>query len=376
MQRDLSSADRARSHRSRRSLAAKAPVIPSDVAVAHINLARGYRGGERQTQLLIQELAARGLSQRAIVRRACPLARQLAAALPDLSLQEVSSRFAGAGACRGAALVHAHEAHGATSAWLGHVRFGVPYLVTRRVDNPIRARGFGARAHRSARCVAVLSKAIEREVARVDPAINTVVIPSAHSSLSVDSRLRLELDDRYRGKFVVCHVGALVAKHKGQETLLDAARLLADRKDLVWLLLGSGRDELDLKARARDLDRVEFIGQVSEVGTYLDRADLFVFPSLMEGLGSSLLDAMAYGLPIVATRVGGIPDIVGPDNGLLVPPDDPEALASAVAQLCEDPRLCNAMAEANRRKAYAYSAEAMAQRYAALYDRLVQQEGG
>lgn len=311
-----------------------------------------------------------GVRQRAIVRQASPLADRLADALPTIERREVNSRFAGASACRGAALIHAHEAHGATAAWLAHARFGVGYVITRRVDNPIRSRGLGARAHRSAACVAVLSSAIEREVARVDPDIPTTVIPSAHGALSVDPLLRRELDDRYRGKFVLCHVGALVAKHKGQEVLIDAARLLSDRADLVWLLLGSGRDEHGLKARARDLPAVEFPGQVAEVGTYLDRANLFVFPSLMEGLGSSLLDAMAFGLPIVASDAGGIPDLVGPENGLLVPTGDAEALAAAVARLCDDPVLCNAMGRANRQKAGSYTATAMARRYVELYRRL------
>lgn len=316
-----------------------------------------------------------GVSQRVIVRRASPLAARLAEALPAVERHEVVSRFAGASACRGAALVHAHEAHAAMAAWLAHVRFGVSYVITRRVDNPIRARGLGARAHRAASRVAVLSSAIEQEVRAVDPNIRTTVIPSAHSALSVDPQLRATLEERYRGKFVICHVGALVAKHKGQAVLIEAARLLKDRKDLVWLLLGSGRDEEDLRERAKQIDAVEFPGYVTEIGAYLDRADLFVFPSLMEGLGSSLLDAMAFGLPIVASDAGGIPDLVEAENGLVVPAGDSGALAAAIAQLCDDPALCNAMANANRLKANSYTAKAMVRRYVELYERLAGEHG-
>jgi glycosyltransferase involved in cell wall biosynthesis len=130
---------------------------------------------------------------------------------------------------------------------------------------------------------------------------------------------------------------------------------------------------MDLDRQARDLgvdDIVYFLGFREDVPRILASLDLFVLSSHLEGMGSSLLDAMASRLPIVATRTGGIPEVVSDgQTGLLVPPRDPDALARAILTLYNDRELAGRMAErgfevVNEK----FSAEAMAWKVIDLYE--------
>jgi glycosyltransferase involved in cell wall biosynthesis len=137
---------------------------------------------------------------------------------------------------------------------------------------------------------------------------------------------------------------------------------------VTFVLVGAGPDDGALRAEAAGLANVHFAGQVADVGNYLAAFDVFLYPSRHEGLGSALLDAMAFGLPVVATRVGGIPEIVrSVVNGFLVEPDDIAALAAALLTLEADPDLRARIAAANRAHARGYSAAAMTERYINLY---------
>jgi glycosyltransferase involved in cell wall biosynthesis len=103
--------------------------------------------------------------------------------------------------------------------------------------------------------------------------------------------------------------------------------------------------------------------------------DVFIYPSRHEGLGSILLDAMGFGLPVVATDVGGIPDIIENNtNGVLCKVDDIGALSAAVMALFTDDKLREQMAAANRSKADQYRPEVMTRRYSELYERLEQSQ--
>lgn len=148
----------------------------------------------------------------------------------------------------------------------------------------------------------------------------------------------------------IVSVGSLVP-HKGQEVLIRAMTDIRSRvPDSTLTIVGDGSERARLERLSDELDMkgaVRFTGRVADVGEYLSDADLFALPSLeREGLGISILEAMASGLPVVATECGGIVEIVENErNGLLVPPGDSAALSNALLRLMQERELSVRMAE-------------------------------
>jgi glycosyltransferase involved in cell wall biosynthesis len=344
--------------------------------VCHVNLARGFRGGERQTELLIRALAAKGVPQRALTRRGQPPGPRLDD-VPGLVQREVARPFLRAAPFLRGCLMHAHEAKAAHLVHWARYLAGAPYLITRRVDKVPGGSPVTRAMYRGAARVVVVSEAIGKVMRDYDPVLPTTVIPDAAAALPADPARAAALRRAWGGDRMIGHVGALHHAHKGQGNLIAAfARLRERYPGLRLVLVGDGVDEARFRAQARNLPGVVFAGRVDNVGDYLAAFDVFAFPSLHEGLGSTLLDAMQRGLPIVATRVGGIPElIVDGENGLLVAGGDVDGLAAVLARLLDDAALRRRLGEAGRARVEAYGAAAMAERYLALYREISAQAG-
>jgi glycosyltransferase involved in cell wall biosynthesis len=170
----------------------------------------------------------------------------------------------------------------------------------------------------------------------------------------------------------VLFVGRLAAQ-KGVATLLEAVGLLRSRAAVVLVGDGPLRPALERQADRLGPGRVRFQGFVphAEVPAWLAAADVLVLPSVYEELGSVLLEAMAAGLPVVASAVGGIPDALAA-AGRLVPPCDPAALAAAVDELLDDPVLAAELGDAARRRAAAFSWDVLAGRVLEVYREVVE----
>lgn len=160
---------------------------------------------------------------------------------------------------------------------------------------------------------------------------------------------------------------------KGHEYLIDALALLMRRHPRAHVVI-AGRGQLanELRARARHVgvsDHVHLLGLRSDIPELLAAADIFVLPSLSEGLPLALLEAMATGRPIVASDVGEVRSALGDgEAGLLVPPGDRAALAGALDSLLSDRRAARTLAmRAQQRAAAEYDMSRMTERYAALY---------
>jgi glycosyltransferase involved in cell wall biosynthesis len=149
--------------------------------------------------------------------------------------------------------------------------------------------------------------------------------------------------------------------HKGHRFLLDALpAVLAEHPEVRLFLAGDGELAETLRAQAGRLGiahAVRFLGFRDDVPDLIHAADLFVFPSHMEGMGSTLVDAMLAGLPIVTTTAGGIPDVTGASEpgmdpiAWTVPPRNPEALAGAILDALRSPGKCAILRERARRRA-------------------------
>jgi glycosyltransferase involved in cell wall biosynthesis len=180
---------------------------------------------------------------------------------------------------------------------------------------------------------------------------------------------------------VIGMVGRLIEPEKGLAVLLEGmARLAGPPAPLSCQLLivgeGPARRQLhDLCARLGILSRVAFAGMRRDIADLLPLFDVFVMPSLSEGFGIAIVEAMAAGRPVVASAVGGIPEIVKQgETGLLVPPGDPVALAAAIRDLLTQPDRARALGACGRQRARErFSIESAVKRHEDLYDALAAQ---
>jgi glycosyltransferase involved in cell wall biosynthesis len=255
-----------------------------------------------------------------------------------------------------------------------------PALVaSRRVDFHFRGNSFSRWKHRQVDCFIAASEAIRRIlVADGVPHDRTVTV---HEGIDVD-HVRAAPPVNVHEAFwlphdapVVGNVAALVP-HKGQRHLVEAAHLVVQEiPDARFVILGEGelREQLERQVRDHHLEKhVLLPGFRTDVLGCIKGFDLFVMSSVTEGLGTSLLDAMACARPIVATRAGGIPEIVEDGaTGLLVPPRDHTALAAAIVRMLRDETMRRRMGEAGAiRVQERFTVERMAAATAAVYQRV------
>ncbi|MDQ1330095.1 MAG: hypothetical protein QG578_358 [Thermodesulfobacteriota bacterium] len=166
---------------------------------------------------------------------------------------------------------------------------------------------------------------------------------------------------------------------KGQRYLIEAAVNITEAKpDTMFVFLGAGElsEELeDMALKLGVMEKVKFPGWRPDVAEVMSVFDLFVLPSLNEGMGRVLVEAMALGKPVVASNVGGIPDLVDHGKtGYLVPPGDVRSLSAAICDIIENPEKGKKMGENGKKKAAGYSADAMVMKIDKLYRALLQQK--
>jgi glycosyltransferase involved in cell wall biosynthesis len=169
---------------------------------------------------------------------------------------------------------------------------------------------------------------------------------------------------------VAANVAALVP-HKDQATLVDAASHLATtHPELHWVIAGEGELRRALQTQIQQLgleSHVHLMGHVVSPERLIADADVFVMSSRQEGLGTTVLDAMALGIPVASTTAGGLPEMLGADSGLLVPPADPRALATAVGRILENPDVGARLAAKARTSVLRFSDRRMAEEVRSVY---------
>ena len=191
-----------------------------------------------------------------------------------------------------------------------------------------------------------------------------------------EARARLGLDP---DAFIVVGLGRLVPI-KGFDLLARALpALVAQIPSARLLLVGDGAERAHLGAIAASMgvaERLRMTGETTDVASYLAAADVVAVPSRNEGMGRVIVEAMALGLPVVATAVGGIPDVVTDGEcGRLVEPEDTDALAAALIELGRDPALRRKLGEAAVRRAEAFSTAVASEKLLAVYATLVRAKG-
>lgn len=345
--------------------------------IVHVASAREWRGGQRQVWLLAQALGRLGVKQVVVTGAKTELDRRLrssgvsvravtwTAGIDPRAIPGILAEMRGQDVT-----LHAHDAHALTLAGMCASLTRTPLVVTRRVDFPLRRQGFWIRADR----IIAISNAVAAVLARsgLDPNRITVV----HSGISLeDTRAATPLG--IRGLLgisptarVAVNVAALVA-HKDHATLLATANRLKERyPDLHWAIAGEGDLRSQLAAQIEKLGlrgRVHLMGQISNPERLILDADVFVMSSQEEGLGTSVLEALALGIPVASTTAGGLPEMLGDGAGLLVAPRDPAALGEAVSQILENAELRSRLVARGREVVLRFSDTRMADEVKSVY---------
>lgn len=356
------------------------------LTIAHVTGETGFSGGEVQVFLLMQGLAQRGHRNVLICppdSRSEAQARQREIEVLPVAMRSSFSPLALGRATRALRqcapnMVHLHTGRANWVGGLAALRAGLPAITTRRMDRPVK-RGLRTRwlYGRGVRHAVAISPAVrERLLAAGVPPEMTSVIPSAVDPASLHparerEQIRRELS---LSEDVCCLlVLATLVRRKGIDVLLDALALLRDGQEEgpIVLIAGEGEERATLEERARrhGLARVRFLGLRDDKAELLAACDALVLPSRREGLGVAALEAMACGRPVLASRVGGLAETVRDgETGLLVAPEDPDALAEAIARLLGDVALRERLGAAGpARVAKGHLPEQMTASYEKLY---------
>lgn len=365
--------------------------------VVHVSTPRSWRGGEQQVVHLAERLRALQVPQLVVCAPGSAMERVCRErGLPHVALRRhvaIDPLFARALArCvgrAGAALVHAHDPHAHTAAVLAASLFGMraPLVVHRRVAFAV-GRGPFSRwkyDHAGVRRIVCVSRAAAEVLrpALADPSRLRVI----HSATDAGRLAAARPDGRLRrehripaGSPMVGYVAALTAEKDHLTFLETAARVLAAGHDARFVAIGDGplRDELASRVRQAGLGgRVVLAGFRSDIEAVLPELDLLLFTSRQEGLGSSVLEAFACRVPVVATAVGGVPEIVvDGETGLLAPIGDAAALAERVSRVLGDEALRTRLVAGGLRRLEDFGVERMAARTLEVYREVVAERAG
>lgn len=358
--------------------------------VVHLHRIGGIGGSERHLLALLPALRARGLDARLLglddpARAPDPFYEALAATgvpyerLPCPRDLDAGLARAVAGSLRRSRpdLVHTHLVHGDVYGTLGAAAARAAVVTTKHNDDPFRAGRFRhverLVARRAARivCITEALRRFNREVVGLPDAKLRVVhygLDAPPAPWGPADAVGLEAEAR------VLLAVARLEPQKGLDVAVRAlAALAAEAPDVVLVVLGEGPQRAELEALARQLGvdgRLRLPGRVGDVAAWLERAQALVHPARWEGFGLALLEAMLCARPVVASAVSAIPEIVvDGETGLLVAPDDPAALAQALASLLADPARAQALGQAGRARALReFSVARMAERTIAVYE--------
>ncbi|TGK01293.1 glycosyltransferase family 1 protein [Leptospira langatensis] len=335
--------------------------------ILHIDTETGWRGGERQLFLLAEGLKKHKIPQLILCRPGSALeTRASEIGLPIVTLPLKGEwDLASVKALRelilskGIKLIHAHTAKAHSIAWMAKAKLpNVKLVVSRRVDFRIRKNWFSKRKYISDRVDLFLSVSNRiREILVMD-GIDPAKVVTVYSGIDLSTSKKAGNPAYLRKEFhldkddlIIGNIAALV-DHKDQKTLLHAISLIETDKKFKVLIVGEGELKKELESLASEkkiLDKVIFTGFRNDIPELLSVFDIFTLTSKEEGLGTSVLDAMASGLPIVATNGGGIAEMLTEGEGAFVKEvGDASSLAQAYKSLLEDPKLRKSMGAFNK----------------------------
>lgn len=285
-------------------------------------------------------------------------------------------------------LIHLHDAHAHTMAWLSAAIFGnrTPLILSRRVDFPVKDNWFSKRKynHAAIKRILCVSDTIRKITA---PAIQEPEkLCTVYSGVDLNRFANLTNEGRLRSEFklepekVLIGNTSAIADHKDYFTFVDTAeRLVAESPHYVFFIIGDGPDRAAIEQYISNKglsEKVLLTGFRKDVLLLLKELDVFLMTSKTEGLGTSLLDAMACKTPIVATAAGGIPELIQDGlTGLLAPVGNTKELAKQVRRVVTDHALAQEVVNNASRRVIDFSKERTATETMLVYLDVLREEG-
>jgi len=353
-----------------------------------VDLETELRGGQNQALLTAKGMRESGHDAQLVAIRDSPLAQRAAQA--GIPVYEVDTRAKRAHAAlvlrkllsqKQFDVVHANEPHALTATWLAGAYKKVPVIASRRVAYPLQKNVIAQKRYRLAKRILAVSHFVAASVVESGiPADNVEVV---YEGVEVPAMVTSDARKRARQRWSVtvdehligC-VGYLLPE-KGQETVVRAMPAVRAKFPRTRLLLaGDGPCRERLKALTKQFglqDAIIFAGFVEDVAQVYAALDIFVFPSLAEPLGTSLLAAMAWRLPVLAVASGGVPEYVDDgENGLLVAESKPDLVTDGIVRLLSNDSLREHVREKARRKMESqFSASCMVQNTLRAYQEML-----
>ncbi|PMH45986.1 glycosyl transferase [Vibrio sp. 10N.286.49.B3] len=344
--------------------------------ICHVNLASGFSGGERQTLQLIKQQLREGYQLTVVANPKSPFADAIRELGCKLVLATHFTRQHKKSITQECQLIHVHEGRAIYWALIQSTLFSIPYIVTRRIDNPLKNKWLSTKAYDKASAVIGLSNEIVARVKDRHPNATLFKIPSSPVAYPVEQNQVDTIWRQFANKFLVIQAANLL-KHKGHDVTLAAAKQLQELNPNIHIaLLGDGpqREALEQYAQEHQLTNVTFVGKQHNMGDWFASADLLIHPSYTEGLGSVILEAIQGGLPVIGTDAGGIPDIIDHNqSGLLVPAGNSDELAQAIQLMATDKPLRHRLLTGAKEKLTEFDIEQTSALYRSVYQSVTEE---
>ena len=353
--------------------------------ILYVDLEREWRGGQSQALLTVRGLRALGHDAQLLSVQDSPLARRAETAGITVHNVGKSARQIGAAlllhkllAKQNYDVLHANEPHALTAAGLAGTQKKVPIVLSRRVAYPLSRGGLAGKRYQIPQRVIAISHFVEQSV--LNSGIPLEKLAVVYEGVDIPSPPTPEARQHARqrwgvnGKEMLLGCVGYLLPEKGQEIAVRAFSTVLKKIPTACLLLaGDGPCRPALEALVRQLglqDAVNFAGFVQDVSQVYAALDVFLFPSLAEPLGTSLLAAMAWGLPVLAVASGGVPEyVVDGESGLLAPQPDLELFSARMLRLLSDESLRNTLGQkAKCSIAERFSADRMVENTIKVYE--------
>lgn len=359
--------------------------------VIHFSSATTWRGGEQQIAYLVEELNKAGIEQWIFCPKGSALAeyclfnkvRHITYAKLFSSNPLVAFQFKKLCLQLQIDIAHIHDAHSHTYAYMGALLGNlIPLIVSRRVDFPVRKSILSKKKynHPAIKKIISVSKAVQGILAPDIEDSSKLTVVHSGIDLSKFNKgntgiLHQELQLPTTTK-IIANIAA-IAPHKDYFTFVDAAAIIHQRHpDTFFLIIGGDggeRTAIEQYIEEKKLtESIQLLGFRRDIPSIFPEIDVLLYTSKEEGLGTTLLDALACGVPIVTTNAGGIPEfLTNEKNGLIVPVGDAQKLANGVSTILCETSLANQYVKEGKKTAQLFSKEVTARKTLAVYKQVL-----